>query len=342
MQNEDKGTGPSPGDSNPTASTESTSKKNKKEKADVVVDKGPPGKDLPALQCKTTQLKVPGRDPGAPEWLVKLHGSRVTTPLVPGLSESIAADGIEKTLTVWDDRGVYWILDGVQRLRGCEEANVMRAAAGKPERLVPYRLTQKGLTSSQLFSLAMKLNGFIKLDTALEKAEKASALYRLCRDEGHNDTQAQQTVADALGDISPAQVHNYLVMNTATPALKRMVQSGEVSASVVMELAHLPQEEQEAALKAAVANSPGGKKATAAAAKNEVKIRQNKITAKTCVDAATVKKIIREHIEGDLAEIEPDHIRIMRFCMGQLSAEDVRVKGFTGSVQFVTSPKSAK
>lgn len=305
-----------------------------KEKVETVT------KDQPIRYADRADILIPGKDNGsdgkpAPQWLIDLHGTRIKSALVDGLTESVDKHGVQDPVIVTRDGPNLWIANGVQRVRAVEEANTMRKSDGRPLLKVPYKVLV-GLTPSEVFELGVSLNSTRKDDDDLERSSKAGTLVKMAMAEGKNQTQAFAQVADAFG-ISKSLVENLIKLNSASPKLKQAVREGFLPGTSAMNLAGLPQAEQERlAAEAEKAVLGGGKPMTSAETKSAAKASKGSYkTGKCFAEPALWKAIVKAHVEVGINEMDPACITLLRMVLKQIELADGwnQVKGLRASIR---------
>lgn len=286
-------------------------------------------------------LKVPGRDKvgkssGPPE-LIAAHAGRLDIGKrglwKPGFVESIAADGVKQTVTVWKDGdGVVWVVDGVQRVLGAEEALKVRKKAGDDRPiLIPVLSPEGRIDDVRRFALSLSLNAHRHDDPVLVKAAKAAELYKLAR--GAIVNGQPQTEAGALKIVSEACgegvgiIRDWLKLDAAPAAQKAEVQAGTLEATQVVRLQALPTDVQETTIKKLRASGP----VTSDRVREAVSVHKatkggtvSRGDVKLVPSKATARDVFRVHADLVIGEqLHPQAAAMLAWLLGTGAARDV-------------------
>jgi ParB family chromosome partitioning protein len=254
-----------------------------------------------------------------------LYDPRIHLPITKESVLNIMQYGVlEPVLAVKeDDRFV--IVDGRGRVRRAREANKMLKKQKEKPLLVDF-LIKRG-DDTHLIGVSVAANEVRVDDGILEKAEKA----RVLLDRGYSEGD----IAITFG-VSSTAVKQWLSVLECTPEVRKLVQSGKLSASAAIKLSKLDKDEQKEQAAEMVASG----KTTAADAAARTKTKKAKKNGETVDDGfvlkAPSKRIVRKLVLGVQRDGEETPL---------FDAEDQRVKDFLAGVRWVTgdlNPASIK
>ena len=172
-----------------------------------------------------------------------LYDPRVErTPDEAMIASVIRLGILEPVLITKDGDDNVIVLAGRQRRAAAIEANKRLKKEGQPEISVPC-IWKRG-DDGKLFEISVSENEVRSGDSPLERAKKMQRLVDFGRDEAQ--------VAVVFG-CTVATVKNHLALLECAPAVKKAVESGQVSATVATKLSKMSREEQETTLEKMVA-----------------------------------------------------------------------------------------
>lgn len=164
-----------------------------------------------------------------------LFDERTKTPVDEGLVNSILYErqGVLLPIVVRKVGGEPYVVDGRQRVKAAREANKRLKDQGAEPLLVPavnWRGDDKAAMSVMISANEHRLE-----DSVLVKAQKLGRYLN----QGGTNSEASVNFGVSLGTIS-----NWLKLLELDDKVKKLVESGRLSATVAAELHDLPREEQ--------------------------------------------------------------------------------------------------
>lgn len=182
-----------------------------------------------------------------------LFDPRVNMPLDQALVKNIAFQGVIEPVVIVKQNDQPVVVAGRQRVRAAREANKLLKEQGKEPIRVPA-VVRRG-TESDLFGVSISENEARQDDTPMGRAQKCARYLNM----GRSEDEAAVTFG-----VTVTCVKQWMKMLETTPAVRKAVQDGKLSATSAAQLAGLEPEEQESALASALeeATHNGKKKAT--------------------------------------------------------------------------------
>lgn len=163
-----------------------------------------------------------------------LFDPRVFEPVNPNLVKNIMVYGVLQPVLVRQEAGVYYVVDGRQRVRAAREVAKTQGEAGEHKVMVPARIL-RGQDDTRVSGVMVSVNENRLDDNVLMKAKKASRLLSTVGD--------INAVAIAFGR-STNTIRNWLSLAEADPYVHAAVLEGKISAAAAIELADLPRDQQ--------------------------------------------------------------------------------------------------
>lgn len=182
-----------------------------------------------------------------------LYDPRINLPLDEGLVRNIMFQGVIEPVVIVKQNDKPVVVDGRQRVRCALEANKRLKEQGKePVRVVA--VVRRG-TETDLFGVSISANENRQDDTPMGRAQKCARFLAMGRSE--------EEAAVTFG-VSNTCIKQWMKMLETTPAVRKAVEAGKLSASAAAQLANLDADEQDSALASALeeATHNGKKKAT--------------------------------------------------------------------------------
>lgn len=178
------------------------------------------------------------------------------------LAKAIDSQGVLNPVIVRKNGDVAEIIAGRNRVKAARLANTWRQERGDEPLLVPV-IIRRCRTDADLLEILISENELRDEDDAMNRATKAQKLLDLGR--------TLEEVGRCFG-VEAQTISRWLKLLDCDTSVQAAVESGEIKASVAIELARLTREEQADALKELRAAG----NLTAAAAKSTAKTRKDK------------------------------------------------------------------
>lgn len=162
-----------------------------------------------------------------------LYDPRVDEPLEEAMVLSVMARGVRMPILARRNGDQLEVVDGRQRVRAACEANKRLTAEGRPP--IRVKCVTDPMGDREAFGDAVMLNEQRRDDSPLAKARKLGRL--LAYDYSEEE-------AGVIFGLSRAGVRNLKLLLEVHDGVQAMVESGKVPASVAIQLAALPRDEQ--------------------------------------------------------------------------------------------------
>jgi ParB family transcriptional regulator, chromosome partitioning protein len=184
-------------------------------------------------------------------------------PLDEALVKNIQVMGVLKPISVRQEAGKYYVIDGRQRVKNAREANRRNDKAGEVQVLVPAVV--KHGDDHMMQGIMVSSNEFNATRALLDKSITAARLSNM----GHS----LESIALQFGK-TPNTIRNWHKIADAVPEIHAAVRDGVISFQTGVELSNFPRDEQKVNLDRvlkAQENAEKAGKSAPKAAKNEIK-----------------------------------------------------------------------
>jgi ParB family chromosome partitioning protein len=166
----------------------------------------------------------------------ELYDERALEPLDEALVKNVSVYGVLQPVTVREQGGQLFVVDGRQRVRAARSARNQQSKAGEFEIRVPYTTHgAEGADRQQLTGIMVSANEQRRADEVLVKAAKAARMKALGA--------SLDEVAIAFGR-STVTIRNWLSLLEADDAVLDAVRDGTCAVSAANEIVKYPKEEQ--------------------------------------------------------------------------------------------------
>ncbi len=175
------------------------------------------------------QLKIQKDSKGPfydPEWELRCE-------IKPETVANIVALGVLESITVSDLDGTYWIVDGRRRYSHWTEACKEWKKLGEP--IKPIICNVQRIKKELGDLIAVACNEHRLDDSPLKKIDRATSLLAI----GHSE----ENVCHSFG-ISKQQLKNWLKSDSLCPAVKKLVEKGEIAITAATKFADLEPAQQ--------------------------------------------------------------------------------------------------
>jgi len=162
-----------------------------------------------------------------------LHDERVDLELDEGLVCNVMLIGVRQAITVREEAGKCYVIDGRQRVRAAREANRRLKAEGEPEMKV--KATTECDDDKGVMGVSVALNEHRQNDPVMVKVRKAARLLKF-----------NLTVEEIAVQMnkSTTTIRNYLALAEADPAVHKAIKEGKLTPTGGIEIAAKPRGEQ--------------------------------------------------------------------------------------------------
>jgi ParB family chromosome partitioning protein len=181
----------------------------------------------------------------------ELYDERALEPLDEALVKNVSVYGVLQPVTVREQGGQLFVVDGRQRVRAARSARNQQSKAGEFEIRVPYTTHgAEGADRQQLTGIMVSANEQRRADEVLVKAAKAARMKALGA--------SLDEVAIAFGR-STVTIRNWLSLLEADDAVLDAVRDGTCAVSAANEIVKYPKEEQADVLNTLLGQTKNGR-----------------------------------------------------------------------------------
>jgi ParB family chromosome partitioning protein len=181
----------------------------------------------------------------------ELYDERALEPLDEALVKNVSVYGVLQPVTVREQGGQLFVVDGRQRVRAARSARNQQSKAGEFEIRVPYTTHgAEGADRQQLTGIMVSANEQRRADEVLVKAAKAARMKALGA--------SLDEVAIAFGR-STVTIRNWLSLLEADDAVLDAVRDGTCAVSAANEIVKYPKEEQAGVLNTLLGQTKNGR-----------------------------------------------------------------------------------
>ncbi len=181
----------------------------------------------------------------------ELYDERALEPLDEALVKNVSVYGVLQPVTVREQGGQLFVVDGRQRVRAARAARNHQSKAGEFEIRVPYTTHGvEGADRQQLTGIMVSANEQRRADDVLVKAAKAARMKALGA--------SLDEVAIAFGR-STVTIRNWLSLLEADDAVLSAVRDGMCAVSAANEIVKYPKEEQADVLNTLLGQTKNGR-----------------------------------------------------------------------------------
>jgi ParB family chromosome partitioning protein len=241
----------------------------------------------------------------------ELYDERAKLPVDEKLASNMAFLGkVLEPISVRKNGDIAETVYGRQRVKAARRANELLKERGAETILVPCQLDRGD--DGRLIGMMISENEHRQGETPITRARKLARWM----DHGHTEEEA----AVLMGGVTVQTVRNTLALLDLDRSVQKMVEDGKLGSTAAGKLAKLSRDEQKVEAKKLVDSG----NTTVAAASRATKAARN---GGDGGPVAPSKRKLRKLLEAEDGELEPEFVRGIRFCLGDLAPASV--KGLT-------------